>query len=126
MGTLPRHFKKADATELARLVRRYTRERIIAIAQTIETSLAPPPPGRPRTWNSIEMAEWFEERVQAHRNNGSGKPVADAERDWYLKSVPAAQRNQPGHFLRWQPNFKKKRLKAVRELERLRRRRTQK
>jgi hypothetical protein len=72
------------------------------------------------------MAEWFEERVQAHRDNESTKPVADAERDWYNQIFSAAQRRQPDHFVRWQKNFKKKRLKAVHELERLRKRQTQK
>jgi hypothetical protein len=69
-------------------------------------------PWRDRVWLASVLNDWAEE----NRQDGSRKPMFDAEYTLYEFSFDEKQRRQPGHFERWRKQIKKKRLRGKREL----------
>jgi hypothetical protein len=112
---------KQDLKELARLVRKYGRSRIIAVAKNVSPSkLGRPTRGLLPYFEQIHLAQTIDEWAEEHRSRGSRKPITDAENELYEMSVEEELKKQPGHYVKWQKNIKKKRLEGRRQAQRLR------
>jgi len=113
---------ESDRKVLARLVSRYGRKMITALAQEI------PPPGRRGRpsrgllpyYERMHLAHWFEDGIAERREAGSRTPVQDTEHELYNLLFDREQQRQDGHFERWRKSTKKKRLIGQRELRELR------
>jgi hypothetical protein len=114
-------LSEPDRKELARLVGKYGRDIICARANDVPLR----GPGRPLEGTgplrrTVDLAICFEDLVDQHRQAGSRKPIADAERELFEFECSKEEQRQPGRFERWQKNIRKKRSQGKRELKRRR------
>jgi hypothetical protein len=108
-------LSESDTRALARLVRKYGPEAVIAEA----TMVSPRRPGRPSRGSlpyeeRMNPADWFEDRVSDYRENGSRKPIMEAEIELY-ELMYSGEENPPD-FMKFRKTLKKKRLQGRREL----------
>jgi hypothetical protein len=116
-------LSERDQRALARLVRKYGQD---AVMQAVEKALPKRGRGRPSRGNlpffeDAHLADWFNDCVEEHRQRGSRSPIKDAEHDLYEIMMPEEQRREPGRFVKWQKNIKKKRLQGRRNLAEIKR-----
>ena len=74
-----------DTKVLARLIRKYGGESVVAAAKVLPPGRAPGRPSRGLLpyYERMHLTEWLEERAEEYRQKGSTAPYKDAERYMY-------------------------------------------
>jgi hypothetical protein len=74
-----------DRKVLARLIRKYGGEAVVAAATVLPPGRAPGRPSRGLLpyYERMHLTEWIEEQAEEYRQKGNTAPYKDAERDMY-------------------------------------------
>ena len=102
----------SDGKELARLIGKYGRKTIVEAAKQIPLRSR----GRPRQFfhrEDIQLAAWFQKRVEEYRRAGKPKPYVQTEIDLYENSGKIEQPD----FAKFRKMIKKRRLRGRKEAQ---------
>jgi hypothetical protein len=107
-----------DQKLVARLIRKYGREAVLAAVKAIpESRRGRPSRGNLPIYEAVHLAQWFEEEVEEHRERGSKHPIRDAEIALYEMETGQTPDLTSKGFEAWRHNKKKRRSRGSRHLK---------